>query len=233
MILLILALWAGLALAERRAERHGVTRANLSNLVFYALLAYVVGGRAAFVLGHLSAFSSSPLDVFSLSPSVFDTPGALAAGLIVGATYAYRQGLSPWPLLDALTPALAVLAVGLGLSNLAADAAFGQLTDVPWGIATGGQTRHPAQLYESIAALLVLVLIWFRRCGARPRATIQKLSARTAAARVFLGRLFLEAFRGDSAFLPGGIRVAQLIAWFALLLCVLAYELHARARPSA
>ena len=33
-------------------------------------------------------------------------------------------------------------------------------------------------------------------------------------------RLFLEAFRGDSALVAGGLRVAQLLSWSVLAVCL-------------
>jgi phosphatidylglycerol:prolipoprotein diacylglycerol transferase len=226
MILLVLGLWAGLALAERRAGRHGLAREHLSNLVFYALLGYVLGGRLAFVLGHFTAFAGSPLDVFSLSPSVFEPTGGLAAALIAGAAYAYRLKLRLWPLLDALTPVLATLAIGLSLSQLAADTGYGSQADVPWAVAANGTSRHPAQIYESLAAVAILGLMWFGRPGARPGVLFMTFAAATAGAR-----LVLEAFRGDSTFVAGGFRIAQVTAWVMLLLALLGLEYLAASRP--
>ena len=45
LILLLAALWIGLALAEKRAARHGISRDALSTLVYYALFGYILGGR--------------------------------------------------------------------------------------------------------------------------------------------------------------------------------------------
>lgn len=219
MILLILALWGGLALAERRAGRHGLAKEHLSNLVFYALLTFMLGGRVGFVLENLPVFARSPLDVFSLSPNIFDPLSAIIATILVSAIYAYRQKLSFLPLLDALTPVLAVLAIGVGLSHLAADTAYGKLTDLPWAIDMRGGARHASPLYETFAALLTLVLVWFKKPDAQPGTLFLTFAALTAAAR-----LFLEAFRGDSGFIPGGFRVAQLVAWGALAACFLIYE---------
>ena len=227
MILLILALWAGLTLAERRAERHSIPKEHLSNLVFYACLAYILGGRLAFVLENLSVFAQSPFDILSLSPSIFDASGAALAALLTSLIYAYRQKLPPWSLLDALTPVFGALAIGLGLSHLAAETAYGKLTGLPWGIEMRGATRHPSQIYETAASLLTFGLIWFKKADARLGALFLTFAALTAAAR-----LFLEALRGDSAFIPGGFRLAQLIAWAALALCFILYEYLQTRQPA-
>ncbi len=134
LILLIAAMWLGLTLAEKRSERHGISKEALNNIVYYSLLGYIIGGRVLFALANLSAFVQSPLSLFSINIDLFDPPGALVVALLVGFIYGYRQKLPLWGTLDALTPFFATLAVGLPLSHLAAGTAFGQPTDVPWGM---------------------------------------------------------------------------------------------------
>jgi len=38
LILLVAALWIGLAIAERRSERHNVSKETLNNIVYYGIL---------------------------------------------------------------------------------------------------------------------------------------------------------------------------------------------------
>ena len=219
LILLVLALWTGMGLAERRAEQHGISREQLSNLVFYSLAGYILGGRIAFVLENLTSFIRSPLDIFSISPNIFDPLAAAVSALLAGVIYVYRQKLPAWNIVDALTPVFAVLAIGLGLSHLAAETAYGSPTEFPWGIEMRNAVRHPSQMYEILAALLTFGLVWFQRPGARPGVLFLTFAALTAASR-----LFLEAYRGDSHFVFGGIRSAQLIALVALILSFVLYD---------
>ena len=83
-ILLIAALWIGLSLAEKRSERHGVSKDALNNLTFYSILAYVIGGRVLYVLTNLSAFAPSPLSIFSPNPDLFDPASAVVTMVLVG-----------------------------------------------------------------------------------------------------------------------------------------------------
>src|SRR5688572_24994297 len=84
LILPLVALWIGLALAEKRAERHNVSKAALNSIVYYSMLGYILGGRVLYALAHLSAFIQSPLSLFSLNPALFDPFGALIVALLVG-----------------------------------------------------------------------------------------------------------------------------------------------------
>jgi phosphatidylglycerol:prolipoprotein diacylglycerol transferase len=223
LILLVAALWIGLALAEKRSDRHKVSKETLTNIIYYSLFGYIIAGRLLYAAAHLSAFIQSPLSLFSLSLDLFDPLAGLAAGLLVGWIYGSRQKLPFWPALDALTPLFATLAVGIALSHLAAGTAFGSPTSLPWGIELWNATRHPSQMYELIAALVIFGWIWFRKADSRPGLLFLTFTALTAAAR-----LWLEAFRGDSTLIFTGLRLAQVIAWMVLAAALVVSEVLRR-----
>jgi phosphatidylglycerol---prolipoprotein diacylglyceryl transferase len=219
LILLLAALWIGLTLAEKRAERHGISKDALNNLVYYSVFSYILGGRLLYALSNYSVFLQSPLSVFSLNLDLFDPLAALVVAVIVGIVYSSRQNLPLWSALDALTPLFASISIGLSLSHLAAGTAFGSPTDLPWGIELWNATRHPTQVYELIAALFIFGLIWFRTSNSPDGSDFILFAALTAGAR-----LFLEAFRGDSTLIFGGLRLAQVIAWVVLVVVLFTSE---------
>jgi len=218
-ILLLAALWIGLALAEKRVERHGISKDALNNITFYSILGYILGGRILYALANLSAFTPSPLSIFSPNPDLFDPAGALITMILVGFIYGQRQKLPFWGTLDSLTPLFATLASGLALTHLAAGTAFGSPTTLPWGIDLWNASRHPTQIYELIASLVIFSLIWFRKSDSSPGILFLNFAALTAGAR-----LFLEAFRGDSTLIFGGLGLAQVIAWVVLMFALPAKE---------
>lgn len=210
-ILIVAALWIGLWLAEKRSERHGLTKDQLNNLTFYGMLAFILGGRLLFALTNLSAFTQSPLSLFSPNPDLFDLLGGLGAAVVTGLIYGQRQGLQLWGTLDALTPVFGVLAIGLWLSHFAAGTAFGNPTSLPWGIDLWNEVRHPLQLYGLIASSLVLAWLLLPKGDPVPGLLFLHFAALTAGAQ-----LFLEAFRGKGTLVFGGLRLAQILAWVAL-----------------
>ena len=210
-LLIIAALWIGLTLAEKRSERYGVSRDAINNITFYSLFAYLIGGRLIYAVQNFSAFAQSPLSIFSPNPDLFDVPSSLIIMILFGSIYGKKQGLPFWGTLDALTPIFAATAIGLHLAHFAAGTAFGSPTDLPWGIYQWNATRHPAQIYELIAALIIFGLIWFRTTDRPPGILFLFFTALTAGAR-----LFLEAFRGDSTSVFGQFRFAQIISWMVL-----------------
>jgi prolipoprotein diacylglyceryltransferase len=113
----------------------------------------------------------------------------------------------------------AALAVGLSLSHLAAGSAFGRPTDLPWGLELWNEIRHPTQIYEFVSALLIFGIIWLQKMDRPAGSTFLAFAALTAAAR-----LFLEAFRGDSTLVLGGLRLAQILAWAVLAIVLFASE---------
>lgn len=217
-LLLLAGLWLGLWLAEKKAARSGVKPDDLYQLVFVALIAGILGARLVYVLRFPAAFLASPASLFSLNPGLLDPLGGLAVGGVAAAIFGQRRRLAFWPVLDALTPALAVLAVALGLAHLSAGDAYGSPAELPWAIELWGARRHPSQVYETLGASFVLLLVWTGRGPCRsPASGAAFLSFIALSAGL---RLFLEAFRDDSLLLAGGLRGAQLVAWLVLATCL-------------
>lgn len=219
LLLILAAAWLGAALSEKRSERHGVSTKALNDLLFIGLLAYILGGRLFFAAEHPAAFIQSPLSLISLNIALFDGWGAFAAAVLAGFAYGQRQQLPLWPTLDALTPFFASLAVGLGFLHLASGSAFGRETNLPWGIDLWGAKRHPTQVYEILASLLTLGLLWFRKADAKSGSNFLIFVALSA-----LSHLAIEAFRGDSMLVLGGLRAGQIMAWLVLLISLIAME---------
>ena len=219
LILLVIASWFGLAFAEKRTARHNISGEDLNNITFYSLLGFLIGGRISFVLQNYSAFAQKPVDIISINSDIFDVFGGIVIALIVAFAYGQRKKLKLWPTLDALTPFFAIIAIGIGLSHLAAGTSFGKETDLPWGIDLWNATRHPTQIYETLGSLLIFGLIWFKKPAPHPGILFLTFAAFTT-----FSHLFLEAFHGDSTIIANGIRQNQIIYWCILAICFLLLE---------
>jgi phosphatidylglycerol:prolipoprotein diacylglycerol transferase len=222
-LLLLLGVWVASWMAERHAARHGVDAEALERMILISLLVGVVGARLGYALEHASVYLQHPAGLLSLNPSSLSAPAGL---LLAGATalvYGQRRRLPLWPTLDALTPALASLAVFVGLAHAASGDAFGAVTEVPWAIELWGARRHPSQFYEVGIGLAVLGAVWAleKRQQFAGQLFLSWLALASAT------RLVLEAFRGDSLHL-GGVRQAQLAALCLLLLSLAGLHLLAR-----
>jgi prolipoprotein diacylglyceryltransferase len=212
-LILIAGVWLGLTASERYAHRHVYDANRLSNLALASLVAGLLGARLSFVAGHPAAFTGNLLSILSPTPTMLDPLGGLFVGILAAVIYAQRKKLPLWQTLDVLTPGLAVFFIALGVAHLASGEAFGAKTSLPWGINLWGETRHPSQIYEILAASAIAVVLYRLQATIRWPAGVCFLvwTALTA----FM-RIFLEAFRGDSLIWPGGLRPAQIVAWLIL-----------------
>ncbi len=220
LILLLLAGWLGLWLADRRAKAGGIGERALDEVVFGMAIAFIIGGRILFLAAHWTAFTASPASILSLNRDLFDLWGGVAAAAIAAAVVVQRRGLPAWQVLDLLAPLLAALGVGASLSHIASGAAFGSEAHLPWSIQLWGAERHPTQAYELIAALIALGIIWFWQRNLEPGSRFLLWVALAAASR-----LIIEGFRGDSTLVFGGLRLAQVVAWMLLAAALLGLEL--------
>lgn len=223
-LLLVLALVAGTALAERAARRRGGEELaeQLARLTLPALAGAAIGARLWYGLFNWDLYGPSP-DLL-LAPRLADLawPGALLGGTFAGWLWGRRRGLRSAAIADAAALALpaaqAIACVGLLLSG----EAFGAPTALPWGIPLFGATRHPTQLYLALAALLgYAVLLPLSRRLLPPGALFVAYLALQG-----LAMLLLEPFRADSLLLPFGVRAAQVVGLALLLAALNAVRWH-------
>lgn len=212
-LLLLAGVWIATTLIERTAPRFKISPATVSSMIFYALIAGLLGARIGYVLQFLDAYAADPISILALNPNTLSLPEGVLTGILTAWVYGQRKGLPLWPTLDALTPGLAVFMVALGLAHLSSGDAFGAPTGVAWAVDLWGAERHPSQVYEILGATLILILV-LRMQDKRFLPGMHALSFAALSAAL---RLFLEAFRGDSTLLIAGIRQAQVISLIVLL----------------
>ncbi|MCS7010345.1 MAG: prolipoprotein diacylglyceryl transferase [Anaerolineales bacterium] len=214
-LLLLLGLYLGLSLAERRLPRRGAPDANqLYNLFLIAVGVGLVTARLAFIVQNPALFRGSWLNWLALDARLLDPWTGITLGLLAALVYGQRKRLSFWETLDAFTPVAATLAVFLGLAHLASGNAYGLPTSLPWGIELWGAKRHPTQIYEILLALGMLAWLWPRfQQETRPGTLFARFLTAYAAAT-----LFIHAWRADSTLVTGGFRLEQILAWLAMAL---------------
>jgi phosphatidylglycerol---prolipoprotein diacylglyceryl transferase len=230
-LLLLVAFWLGLELTEKHAPRYQVNPDLLYRMVLAGLLAGIVGARLGYAASAPQAFIASPLSLLALQPQMLDPWSGLLAAALAALIYGQHKHMPLTATLDALTTLFAVIGVGLGLSHFASGDAFGAPTHLPWALHLWGESRHPSQVYETLAALAAAAAVWpgnriSRWSEARPGIRFWAFIGISAAAR-----LFLEAFRGDSSLLFDSVRQAQVIAWIVLALALWQVRKHFQRAP--
>ncbi len=154
----IVAIW----LLGRAFARLGLPKDSATSLVLWATIWGFVGAKAYYVLEHLSDFS-----LHHLGGMGFTWYGGLIGGVIAALVVIRRHGL---PTAEVAGAAAAPLALAYGIGRigcfLSGDGTYGTPTTLPWGVAfpdgvvPSTVPVHPTQLYETLAAVLIAVILW-------------------------------------------------------------------------
>lgn len=220
-LILLGSLWLGLSLAEKNANKHNIDSNHVYNLTLITLSSGIVGARILYVLRYPGAFAENPLSLISLNPGLLDPVGGVAVGIVTALVYGQLKHMPLFRTLDALVPLFAVLYIGYSLANTASGNGFGNTTDIPWGLEAWGTKRHPVQIYNVIAGIITLLIVWPNR---GPLGNIRTAGVTFFA---FLGitafsKVILDAFLASSQVLPFGVRSSQVIAWLLLAISLAA-----------
>lgn len=205
---LLLGVWLGSWLSEKEAARLRIKPDLIYNLIFFGLIGGLIGARLAYAARFLNVYLSNPLSLFAVNPNTLAPSEGLLVGLLVAFVYGQSKGLQLRPTLDTLAPGLAVFMVFQGVAHLLSGDAFGAPSRVPWAIFLWSDYRQPAQIYEILLAVGILLVVLKHPLGEPGRGLNFSLVIALSAAT----RIFLEAFRGDSLIWPGGFRAAQVVA---------------------
>jgi phosphatidylglycerol---prolipoprotein diacylglyceryl transferase len=223
-LILLAAYWLAAEAAERGAKRLGLRGDVVYSLAFIAAAAGLIGARLGYVLEHWPAYQSDPGAIVALNFNTLSPLAGIVTGVIAAYWYARRKGVANRKLLDALTPGFIVFAGGLALADAASGDAYGSPSALPWAIELWGAPRHPAQLYQ-FSAVIVIGLVVLRTRPSFDGAWFGLFVVLYSASR-----LFVEAFRGDSATL-GGLRTAQVFSLIVLLIMLALLRRWARSTP--
>ena len=163
----IVGIGLGWGLLHDRARRsNGRWSADhVADLVFYAALGGVLGGRLGYILFYnLHSYLEQPLSVLAVWRGGMSFHGG-AVGLSLALLWFARANKRSFlEVADYLVP---VVPIGLGLGRLANfvnQELWGAPTQQAWGVlftnpAAGGVARHPTQIYEALLEGLVLFLV--------------------------------------------------------------------------
>jgi len=161
-------------LLVRRARRPDApfTPDDVGDIVFFAALGGVLGGRLGYIVFYkFDSYVSDPLSIFAVWQGGMAFHGGVIGFVIATAWYARRRGVPFLAVTDFVVPAVPVGLFFGRIANFVNGELWGRVTDVPWAMVfpgAGSAPRHPSQLYEAVLEGLVLfVLLW--RYSSRPR----------------------------------------------------------------
>ncbi len=210
-IALILAIYLG----TRAAQNEGLPVGIALNMIFFGLIALILGARIFAIFEKSSFYFSNPLYILKIWEGGLATYGGAVGGVMGCIGYLWLKKQPVFSFLDAYIPygylGLGIIRIGDFLNGTA----FGRRTDLPWGIsfpegsyaynyhlshrwissdASASLLIHPTQLYSAIACFAIFLILIFST------SKIKKFSGNRFMAGACLyaaTRLIVDHFRDD------------------------------------
>ncbi len=159
-------------LGRYRAHRLGLTHDDIGDLLFYAAIGVVAGGRLGYVLFYgMEQFLANPLWAFRLWDGGMSFHGGLIGVLLAALLFARKKNLAFFQLTDFIAP---LVPIGLGagrIGNFINHELPGRVSDLPWAMPfphLGPEPRHPSALYEfALEGVVLFAVLWW--ISSRPR----------------------------------------------------------------
>ena len=179
-VMFSLTLLVGYFLWRWQVLRGGYGMKIADGFLLWGVVGVVVGAR----LGHCLFYDPHiylphPERIIEVWHGGLSSHGALVGLALVLWLFSRRHKLRTLEVMDRFSFAAAAGAVGIRVANFLNSEIIGRVTDVPWAVvflhsedqSLRTEPRHPAQLYEGLLALFVLMVLWLvdRRAGKEKR----------------------------------------------------------------
>lgn len=204
-----------------------MARRHADDMVFYATIGIIVGGRLGYVIFYQPTLFLEPLKLLQLWEGGMSFHGGMI-GVMTAILWLCRKEKLNWLRVHDYVACCVPFGLFFGrIANFVNGELWGHPTTVPWGIVHDmndrqqltGETfaRHPSQLYEAgLEGLLVGLILWFLFWKTDARYQPGKLVG-TFILGYGLSRWFVEFFRehdaqfNDTIFATPGLHMGQLL----------------------
>ncbi|HEX4737765.1 MAG TPA: prolipoprotein diacylglyceryl transferase [Allosphingosinicella sp.] len=143
-----------------------MARRHADDMVFYATLGIILGGRLGYVLFYNPGFYfEHPVDILKLWDGGMSLHGGVI-GTSLGILYLARKNGLSWLRIHDYVACCAPFGLCFGrIANFINGELWGSPTNLPWAVIfpTGGDVpRHPSQLYEALLeGVLLFLVLWY------------------------------------------------------------------------
>ena len=162
-VMIVVSFLVGMWLVKRRATIYGFLPEKVLDMGFWALIAGVIGARAAFILQELPYYLQHKNELYSLQFSGLTSFGGEILAVIAIILWAIRNKYGIVAILDLAGPGY-VLGYAIGrVGCFLNGCCYGGVCSptLPWGVhfADSVGLHHPAQLYDTLMNLGALVVL--------------------------------------------------------------------------
>ena len=228
---------AVMLLAQRNRKHADISKEQVSDIIFVALIAGIIGARGLYVIRFWNnQFANNWADIIRIDKGGQIFYGGFILATIAIIIYCKKKKLSVLRVLDILAPGVALGQAFGRIGCLMNGCCFGKTCDLPWGIKFpegsmpwnkySDALLHPVQIYESLENLILAGILFFMIRFLKPGQT----------AALFLTaygvmRFLNEMFRGDhlavditSGFTPAQVKGLLLIPVGVICFLILQYK---------
>jgi len=162
-LLFVGSFFLGLMILQKVYKREGKNPEELDNFLIYVLVGTVIGARLMHCFAYEPEFYlSHPLEILKVWKGGLASHGGLMGVVTAIYIFARKYGQSFWWLLARVTMPGALTAAFVRFGNFFNSEILGLPSDKPWAIIferVDLVPRHPVQLYEALAYLVLLVIL--------------------------------------------------------------------------
>ena len=219
-VLLLIAFLVGMFFVNKEAKRFEISKDFIFNLLFWTLIVGVIGARLYYVIFEWNYYSNNIGEILQVWKGGLAIHGGIIAGLLAIIAYTKKYNFRTLRFLDFIVPGL-IIGQSIGRwGNFFNQEAHGISTTLEHleslhipefiveGMKINGVYYTPTFLYESIACLIVFILIIIIR-----RMRYTKVGTPTALYLILYGivRFFIERSRTDSLMFVG-FKIASIVS---------------------
>jgi phosphatidylglycerol:prolipoprotein diacylglycerol transferase len=231
-VMIALAFLAGLWTAMRRARRENIAGEKIADLVFWIMIAGMVGARAVYVTTYWDEFAHQPIsEIFMIQHGGLVYYGSVIGAAIALFIYVRWKKLSYLKIADILAPSFALGNAFGRIGCLLNGCCYGRVCHLPWAIRFPSQSEgawqqhfqaglvgrgdpslpvHPTEIYDALLNFaLYLFLAWLFR---HKKFNGQVFATYLIGYAIF--RSIVEYFRGDypSDHVHNGLTSGQMVS---------------------
>ena len=210
-VLIVAAMVLALIMYKKRDGLYEIKFNNIMDLALYVIPISIICARLYYIIFNLEYYLQNPKEILNLRSGGIAIYGAIIGGAITCWVFCKKRKINILDLLDYIVPGLVLgQAIGRWGNFINVEAYGGETTSIlRMGIIENSKyiEVHPTFLYESIACLIVFIILLLLKNKRKFKGEI----VYTYLILYSLQRFFVEGLRTDSLML-GNIRVSQILS---------------------